>query len=53
MFKSKLPRPSVLPIKVKQAYDEVTAAIEPLLHGILQNSRDGKMLLVRARLITH
>lgn len=39
---SKSPRPSSVPAKVKKASAEVSAAMEPLLGGILQHAADGK-----------
>jgi nuclear pore complex protein Nup107 len=39
---SKIPRPSSVPSKVKNAYHSVAVAIEPLMHGILQSAKDGE-----------
>lgn len=37
-----MPRPTSVPIKIKKIYAEVSAVVEPLLHGILQESKDGR-----------
>ena len=38
---SKVPRPSSLPAKVKAAFENTCAAIEPVLSGILLHAKDG------------